>query len=540
MDRPVVITGHRHPDTDSIASSLAYAELKNRLGGGLFMPARLDEPNKETRYLLGRFGLDQPPLVRTLKTQVRDLDMDHPQPVEAWTTVKNAWRTMEENDLNTLPVVGEGGRLVGLVTAGDLAQRDMLGAMGTLRLDTTLENLLEALGGQLHAGDPAMSLQGSVQVAIQSRELLSRQVAPGDVVLCGDLPELQLAAVESGAAALVFQEGAQPADAVCRLAQQRGCALVLTRQSMYALCRQISQSQPISAFLITQGIVHFHLDDYLDEVRETMLSSRYRSYPVLDKNDCLVGSISRFHLIKPRRKRVILVDHNESGQSISGLEQAEILEIIDHHRLADIQTGSPIYFRNEPVGATATIISGMFLEAGMTPTPPIAGMLCGAILSDTVMFKSPTCTPRDQAMARRMAKIAGVDMQELGRSLFGAAVNIQEASCKELLLADFKEFTINGVKVGLGQLSLMDAAQFAPRREEMVALLASMRADRNLDMIGLMITDILKEGTLLLFDGLEDVVGRAFPGDVANHAIYLPGVLSRKKQVIPPITEIIG
>ena len=303
--------------------------------------------------------------------------------------------------------------------------------------------------------------------------------------------------------------------------------------------RLIYQAVPVMRLCQTQDIVSFHLSDYIDDVKETLLSSRYRCYPVLDENEKVVGTLSRFHLLRPRRKQVVLVDHNEASQSVSGLEQVEILEIIDHHRLADIQTKQPIAVRNEPVGSTNTIITAMYQEHGVMPSPAMAGLMAAAILSDTVMFKSPTCTKRDKAMAERLARIANISLKELGKELF-SVTGADDKSAEELFMTDYKQFHIAEKDIGVSQITCIDSARLMDRREEFMATMGALRDKYGFDIIILMITDVLLEGSHILYVGSDDIIQQAFNVQPKDNQFFLPKVMSRKKQVIPMLTALWG
>ena len=315
--------------------------------------------------------------------------------------------------------------------------------------------------------------------------------------------------------------------------------LISTPFDAYRTVRLICHSLPVSRICKTKDLVCFHLDDYIDDVRETVLKSRFRCYPILDENEMVVGTLSRFHLLRPKRKRVVLVDHNEMSQAVQGLEQAEILEIIDHHRLADIQTGNPIYVRNEPVGSATTIVAGMYQDRGLMPSAKMAGMMAAAILSDTVMFKSPTCTQRDIDMAHRMARIAKVSLDELGHMIFSVSSG-DNHSAEELLMTDFKEFHIAGHDLGVSQITCADSQHMLARKDELNAALHKLRTEKHYDLAVLMLTDVLQEGSRLFFAGDEQTIQQAFNCKTEDGSVFLPHVMSRKKQVIPALSALWG
>ncbi len=536
----VYVTGHRNPDTDSIVSAMAYASLRNALGDRGFIPVRLGELNDETKLVLTRFGYPPPEKLYTVRTQVMDLNYDTPPVISRAVTVSHAWGILQEDQkIMTLPVVNDDGTLYGMLSLSDIAGFDMRSIDDANVNHIPLFNLLSSLEGQLvHDADGVDGISGEVVIALPQTNPLPGRVIENSILLCGQQPEVIRAAIEKKAVCVIVCASEISKDTLT-LAKESNTVLISTPFDAYRAARLIYQSIPVSRICRKEDVVYFHLEDYVDDVRESMLQSRFRSYPVLDAQERVVGTVSRYHLIRPKRKRVVLVDHNEAAQSIPGLEQAEILEIIDHHRLADVQTGSPIYFRNEPVGSTATIIAGMFQEKGVMPSPKMAGLLAAAIVSDTIVFKSPTCTPRDRQMAERMARIAQVTVDELGHDIF-AASSSGEKSAKEMLLSDFKEFHIAGHSLGIGQVTCLDSELIMEREQELFAAMEQAKAKNQYDLILLMLTDVLREGTLLLYLGDSDIIKQAFNVDVGDNRAFLPGVMSRKKQVVPMLSLMWG
>ena len=360
---------------------------------------------------------------------------------------------------------------------------------------------------------------------------------PGSIVICGQQPDVVEQALQLHASCIILCQS----DLAEKYRDMHSeTCMIATPCDAYRAARMLYQAIPVSRITQAKGLVYFHLTDYIDDVRDTVLQSRYRSYPILDEEEKVVGTLSRYHLIRPRRKRVVLVDHNETAQSVPGLEQAEIMEIIDHHRLADVQTGNPVFMRNEPVGSTTTIIATMYQERGLMPSEKLAGLMAAAVLSDTVMFKSPTCTPRDRRIAERLARIAGIDLDELGREIFSASVSTDK-TVEELLNTDFKEFHIAGHDLGIGQITCLDAEKVLGRLPELLPAMQKMKDAHHYDMQLLMLTDVLREGTELIFLGDEDVVRMAFSTrDIKDHHVFLPKVVSRKKQIVPALALLWG
>lgn len=534
----IFVIGHRNPDTDSIVAAMSYAALRNALGDREYVAGRLGHISDETRRMLNRFGLEAPRFVKSLRTQVCDLDYDTPPTLNASVTTDRAWRIMREQKISAVPVVQEDGTLYGTLSAGDIATYSM-NTIEDPRVDAVpMFNLLSVLEGRIvgDGGQLVDTLSGNIRIALpQSCENLL-DYGPDSIVLCGNQPDMIARALEAKVACIILCQTDVDPD---WLKNAGSTCIISTPFDASRVGRLIYQAIPISRPCHTDNLVYFHLDDYIDDVKEVVLKSRYRCYPVLDAEERVVGTLSRFHLLKPRRKRAVLVDHNEVSQTVNGLDQAEILEIIDHHRLADIQTGQPIRMRNEPVGSTTTIITEMYQEHGVLPGAKMAGLMAAAILSDTVMFKSPTCTKRDIAMAERLARIANISLDELGRELFSADSS-EEKPALELLRSDFKEFHIAGQVLGVGQITCIDSLRMLDRKEEFLSAMRRQQAENGYDMVLLMFTDVLLEGTQLLYIGSDDTIYHAFDVEPKDSTVFLPGVMSRKKQIIPMLTALWG
>jgi len=535
----IYITGHRNPDTDSIVSAMAYAALKNALGDRRYQAARLGQVSDETQIVLDRFGAKAPQLITTLRTQVQDLDFDTPPTLSPAATISLAWDTMKKNKISVLPVVNEDGTLYGMISAGDVASNDVASVTNAHIQDIPVYNVLSVLEGRIlnRSGEMKDVISGEITVALPTgRENL--MFSGNDcVVVCGNQPDMIRRAVELNVNCVIVCQAEVDQEL---LDAQTDTCIISTPFDAYRAMRLLCLATPISGICKSTGMVFFHLDDYIDDVRERVLESRYRAYPILDDQERVVGTLSRVHLLRPRRKQVILVDHNEKAQSVAGLNQAEILEIVDHHRLADIETKNPIYVRNEPVGSTATIVAGMYQEKGLMPTAKIAGLLAGAIVSDTVMFKSPTCTQRDIDMANRMARIANVSLDELGKAIFSANCG-DEKTVEDMLNTDYKEFHIAGHDLAVAQITCMDSDRLLQRREEFLAAMRTVQEKKGLDSVVLMITDVLLDGTQLLFVGDEKNICQAFNiRDEHANCAFLPKIMSRKKQIIPMLSSLWG
>lgn len=533
---PIYVTGHRNPDTDSIVAAMAYAALRNALGDREYEPACLGHVSDETQIVLDRFGFQPPKRITSMFTQVRDLDFDKPPVFSAAVTMERAWKTLGKHN-TAIPVANDDGTLFGMLSREDVANYNMsLVNAGRLN-EVPLFNLLNVLEGKVinEAGENTDVVSGEVTIALpQSRENLMFN-CQDTVVVCGNQPEVIRRALEMNVNCLILCQAELSEE--LRSISTKTC-VISTPNDAYRTVRLIFQSTPIGRICRTDDIVCFHLEDKVDDVRDQMLKHRDSSYPILDEEDHVVGILTRYHLLRPRRKRVVLVDHNEAAQSVPGLEEAEILEIIDHHRLADIQTTNPIYVRNEPVGSTNTIIASMFQDRGLMPSEKMAGMMAAAIISDTVMFKSPTCTDKDRRTAERMARIANVSLEDLGRDIFSASMDSR--TTKDLLFSDYKEFHIAGHDLAVAQITCVDSPRMLERKDEFLSLMRENSKKKDLSMMILMLTDVLLEGTQIIYLGDEDTIRQAFNVSPKENTVFLPRVMSRKKQVIPMLSALWG
>lgn len=535
---PIYVTGHRNPDTDSIVAALSYAALRHALGDREYVAACLGSVSDETQIVLDRFGFQPPQQISDVYTQVRDLLYDDPPILSAAVTVDRAWDELQQHpNFAAIPVAKEDGTLYGVLSRVDIADYNMRLSTSGVVDNLPLFNLLSVLEGRVlnDAGDLVDTVSGEVTIALpQASDNLLFQSADS-VVLCGHQPDMIRRALEMNVNALILCQAQLP-DSL-RDFPTRTC-IIATPFDAYRAARLIFQSTPVGRICHTDDLVCFHLDDRLDDVREEVLKHRHPSYPILDGNEKVVGILTRYHLLRPHRKRVVLVDHNELSQSVPGLEEAEILAIIDHHRLADIQTTNPVYMRNEPVGSTNTIIANMFQERGLMPSAALAGMMAAAIVSDTVMFKSPTCTERDIQTARRMARIANISLDELGREMFAATIDGKDS--EELLFRDYKEFLIAGHSLAVGQITCVDSEALTRRKAEFLPIMESTRKKMQFDLVILMLTDVLLEGTRILYVGDDDTIRQAFGVTPRENTVFLPKVLSRKKQIIPMLSALWG
>ena len=533
----IYVTGHRNPDTDSIVAAIAYTALRNACGDREYEAACLGDPSDETKLVLEKFGFQAPKRIYNVFNQIRDLDFVKPPVLSTAITVGHAWDIMQEKGIGTLPVANENGTLYGVLSRDHVAAYHMSLITESYLQEVPLFNVLSVLEGTIlnEAGETTDTISGNVVIALpQSQDTLLWQ-DPDSIVICGHQPYMIRRALEMNVKCLVLCETELTEE--LRSLPTTTC-IITTPFDAYRASRLIFQSTPIGRICRTDNITTFHMDDRVEYAKEESLKHRESGYPILDENDQIVGMMNRYHLLRPRHKRVVLVDHNETSQSVPGLEEARIVAIVDHHRIADIETTNPIYLRNEPVGSTNTIIADMFRERGLIPSPNLAGLMAAAIVSDTVMFKSPTSTDRDYKTAQRMARIANISLESLGKLIF--STSISKKSAQEMLTRDYKEFHIAGHPVAVSQVTCMDSAVILERKEELLELMKGLMKEKKQTMMLFMITDVLLEGSHLLYVGNDEIIQQAFSVVPKDNTAFLPDVMSRKKQIIPMLTAIWG
>lgn len=547
IKRKTLVIGHRNPDTDSICSAISYANLKQAVTGGAYEPGRAGNVNSETRFVLDYFGVKEPELVKTVRTQVKDIEIRETPGVRRNISLKKAWNLMQEANVVTLAAVTESGLLEGLITVGDITKSYMNVYDSSIlsKAETQYSNIVETLEADMVIGDEKEYFRnGKVLIAAANPDMMEFYIEKNDLVILGNRYESQLCAIEMEAGCIVVCEGAGVSMTIKKLAQERGCTIIATPYDTYTAARLINQSMPISYFMKTENLITFDEEDFIDDIKDVMTSKRHRDFPILGKDGLYKGMISRRNLLGARGKAVIMVDHNEKGQAVDGIEGANIQEIIDHHKLAAVSTISPVYFRNQPLGCTATIIYQMYLEAGVEIEPKIAGLLCSAIISDTLLFRSPTCTAVDQAAAEKLAQIAGIQLEEYAGKMFAAASNLKGKTDQEIFYQDFKRFEAGKISFGVGQISSVNAEELSELKERLLPYLKVALKEHGTNMMFFMLTNILTESTELLCEGAgaEQLIIKAFhvegdndDGQVHGQVISLPGVVSRKKQLVPGI-----
>ena len=541
--KKTIVIGHKNPDTDSICSAICYANLKQITSGGEYVPGRAGHVNSETQFVLDYFGMAAPKETQTVKTQVKDIEIRETKGVAKNISLKKAWNLMQDAGVVTIPAVTEDNVLEGLITVGDITRSYMNVYDSSIlsKACTQYTNIIETLEGAMLIGDEREYFkEGKVLIAAANPDMMEYYIEKHDLVILGNRYESQLCAIEMEAGCIIVCEGAGVSMTIKKLAQERGCTVITTPYDTYTAARLINQSMQISFFMKTENLITFDTDDYIDDIKEVMASKRHRDFPILDKNGKYKGMISRRNLLGARGKNVILVDHNERSQAVDGMENANILEIIDHHRLGTVETMGPVFFRNQPLGCTATIIYQMYKEAGVTIENKIAGLLCSAIISDTLLFRSPTCTPVDKDAAMKLAAIAGIDVEQLANKMFAAGSKLKGKSDAEIFYQDFKRFTAGKIAFGVGQITSLNAGELNELKSRMLTYMDRAREDEKVDMMFFMLTNILTESTELICDGqgAKQLAGEAFhlgdeEMDKEEHIVSLPGVVSRKKQLVP-------
>lgn len=541
IKKPLIyVFGHKNPDTDSICSAIAYAELK-RIQGHNAKAIRPGKINRETQFVLDYFGVPAPDYLPTIRTQISDLDIDHVDPLHPQLSLKTAWEKIKSSDIKMAAVVDQEEKILGLVTLSDITGRfmDTLSNTGALKI-TPLQNILDTLDARLLTGTKEQfKPSGKAIIAAMTPDGMAPFVERDDIVLTGNRKDSQLKSIAEGANCVIVTCNGHVDEDVIQTAEENNCVMIRTKHDTYTAALLLNQSIPVEYVMTKVDFAYFHINDYIDEIQEEMLQSRRRAYPVLNNENKIEGYITRYHLITKTDKKVILVDHNEASQSIDGLEQAQILEIVDHHRIGGIVTGSPIYFKNEAVGSTATIVAGLYLDMKINPAAEIAGILCAAIISDTMYFKSPTSTGKDEYMAARMAEIAKLDLDTFSKEMFKSSSDIINMSPDEILSYDFKEFFLNRHKVGIGQITCTNAEEIDLVRENLLDYLKETREQKEYHVLMMLISDPARGGSEILFAEREKgTVNKAFDTDTARGSMFLEGVVSRKKQIIPNLNKI--
>lgn len=540
----IFVIGHKNPDTDSICSAIAYCDIKNRTTEGIrYIPKRAGQINEETEYVLNRFGIQPPGYLSNIGTQVKDMDVRVSPEADKSISLKNAWDLMQKNSIVSLPIREKDGSLEGLITIGDIAKTymDTTDSYLLSRARTQYQRIAETIDGKVIEGNKhGYFIKGKIMVATANPDKMKEYIEENDMVIMGNREEDHLQAIEQNVSCIIVGLGINVTEKVLKLAHEKDIIIISSQYDTFTISRLINQSIPVKYIMKTDNLVTFNTEDYTDDIQEVMIKHRHRAFPVINKKGKCIGTISRRNFLDMHKKKVVLVDHNEKDQAVDNIEKAEIMEIIDHHKLGTLQTMQPINFRNQPVGCTGTILYQMYGEQRLDIPADIAGLLCAAIISDTLMFRSPTCTLQDKMAAGALALIADISIEEFAREMFKAGSNLKDKSPEEIFYQDYKKFIAEGdVCFGVGQISSMDAGELKEIKARLLPFMVSECGRHGVTRVYFMLTDIMEQSTELLFygDGSEEMAVNAFHIEPKEGTIYLKDVVSRKKQLIPPLME---
>ena len=539
----IFVIGHKNPDTDSICSAIAYADIKNRTSQKVkYIPKRAGQINEETEYVLNRFGMQPPGYLSNIGTQIKDMDIRMSPEADKSMSLKNAWDLMMEKSIVSLPIRDREGQLEGLITIGDIAKTymDTTDSYLLSRAKTQYRRIAETIAGTVVEGNEhGYFTKGKVLVGTANPEMLKAYIEPDDLIIMGDREEDHLQAIAQNVSCIIVGMGIEVSEKVIKLAHEREIVIIMSPYDTFTIARLINQSVPVKRFMTKAPLISFHMSDYVEDIKEVMAKKKYRDFPIIDRHGKFKGFVSRRRFLNVSKKKVILVDHNEKNQAVDGIEEAEIVEIIDHHRLGNIETMGPVFFRNQPVGCTATIVYQMYKENDVEITPTIAGLLCSAIISDTLLFRSPTCTSLDEKVAKKLGKIAGINLEEQAQAMFKAGSSLAGKTAEDICFQDFKQFTVNDMVFGVGQLNSMSKEELQEVKEMLTPYLPEVLEKNGVQMVFFMLTDILDESTELLCCGAKakEYIIDAFDLKEDSEKMILKGVVSRKKQLIPTLVS---
>ena len=542
--KKVYVIGHKNPDTDSICSAIAYCDIKNRTSQHQkFIPKRAGQINEETEYVLSRFGVQPPGYLSNIGTQVKDMDIRMSPDADKGMSLKAAWDIMQENSIVSLPIRDKEGALEGLITIGDIAKTymDTTDSYLLSRARTQYQKIAETIDGEVIEGNPhGYFIKGRVMVGTANPDKMKEYIEEDDMIIMGDREEDHLQAISQNVSCIIVGLGIQVSENVMKLAHEKDIIIISSPYDTFTIARLINQSIPVRYIMKTENLVTFNTEDFTDDIQDVMIKHRHRAFPVINKKGKCIGTISRRNFLGMHKKQVVLVDHNEIDQAVDNIEKADILEIIDHHKLGTLQTVQPISFRNQPVGCTGTIMYQIYGEQKLEISPKIAGLLCAAIISDTLMFRSPTCTLQDKMAAGALALIADISIEQFAKEMFRAGSNLKDKSPEEIFYQDYKKFIAEGdICFGVGQISSMDSEELKEIKERLLPFMVSECGRHGVTRVYFMLTDIITQSTELLFygEGSREMAENAFKMEPENDAFYLEGVVSRKKQLIPPLME---
>lgn len=540
--KPTIVIGHKNPDTDSICSAICYADLKSKLTGEKFIPCRAGEVNSETAFVLERNGFEPPALIESLEPKIADVQFRRTDGIEAGISLKRAWEHMRDESIQTVPILTDRNKIKGILTLGDQARFYMedQDAHALSKAKTPYKNIADTLQGEVVVGDPEdVFSDGKVVVAAANPDIMEDYIDENDMVLIGNRYESQLCAIEMNAGCIVIGLGAKVSKTITKLATESGCVIIVSPLDTYTCAKLINQAVPVGHIMKKDNFITFNLEDSVAEVKKTVSKLRVRYFPVLDSDDRYVGMISQRNLLNVEKQKVILVDHNEKGQAVDGIRSAQVVEVIDHHRIDSVETMNPIYFRNQPLGCTATIISMMYRENNISIEPKIAGLLCSAIISDTLMFRSPTCTAIDESTARELAAIAKLNIIDYATAMFNAGSKLSRRSADEIFHIDCKRFKAEQFSITVSQVTSVSKRELGKVKAKMLPYMEELLPKSDSDMLFMMLTNIIEESTEMLFVGqsTKTIIETAFDTEASESSVILEGVVSRKKQVLGPIIK---
>ena len=540
----IFVIGHKNPDTDSICSAIAYADIKNRTSQKVkYVAKRAGQINEETEYVLNRFGMQPPGYLSNIGTQVKDMDIRMSPEADKSISLKNAWDLMMEKSIVSLPIRDKEGQLEGLITIGDIAKTymDTTDSYLLSRAKTQYKRIAETIAGTVIEGNEhGYFTKGKVLVGTANPEMLKAYIEEDDLIIMGDREEDHLQAISQNVSCIIVGMGIEVSEKVIKLAHEKEIAIIMSPYDTFTIARLINQSIPVRYIMKTENLVTFSTEDFTDDIQNEMIKHRHRAFPVINKKGKCIGTISRRNFLDMHKKKVALVDHNEKDQAVDNIDKAEIVEIIDHHKLGSLETMTPISFRNQPVGCTATILYEMYGEQKLEISPNIAGLLCAAIISDTLMFRSPTCTLSDKMAAGALALIAGINIEQFAREMFKAGSNLKDKSPEEIFYQDYKKFIAeDDVNFGVGQISSMDEEELQEIKARLKPFMVSECGRHGISRVYFMLTNIMDESSDVIYygEGSEEMGKIAFQQDPEDECFHLKGVVSRKKQMIPAMME---
>lgn len=542
--KSTIVIGHKNPDTDSICSAICYADLKSKLTGEKYIPCRAGEINSETAFVLEQNGVEAPMLIESLEPKIADVQFRRTEGIEAGISLRRAWEHMRDENIQTVPILTKHNKIKGILTLGDQARfyTEDQDAHALSKAKTPYKNIADTLQGEVVVGNPEdCFVKGKVVVAAANPDIMEEYIDENDMILLGNRYESQLCAIEMKAGCIVIGLGAKVSKTITKIAKEAGCTVIVSPLDTYTCAKLINQAVPVGHIMKKKDFITFNLEDLVADVRKTVSKLRIRYFPVLDSDERYVGMISQRNLLNVEKQKVVLVDHNEKGQAVDGIRFAEVVEVIDHHRIDSVETMNPIYFRNQPLGCTATIITMMFREKNISIEPKIAGLLCSAIISDTLMFRSPTCTPTDESIARNLAAIAGINIEEYATAMFNAGSQLSKKTPDEIFHIDCKQFKADNYLITVSQVTSVSGRELEKVKKKMLPYMESLLPNSGMDMLFMMLTDIIKEKTELLFVGANsrNIMQTAFATETEESSAVLEGVVSRKKQVLGPLIEAI-